>query len=160
MERRATREEIDQIAWTTIKTATVYPGPPYGYAHCGRPANYAELDQMIADLDGDFEHSWSEFLHEFFRYRTAEFFAEPPPKMLSPAWRVVLAGTAEYLSNEFGLPVPAWTEGREYFLPEIWDPLDDLGLNRTEFEEMRRAQSHESFLRRNVIFKTRNLITL
>ena len=107
MERRATRAEIDQIAWNTIKTAKVHSEPPWGYAECGRPANYAELGQMVKDWNGDFEQAWSEFLHEFFRYRTASFFAEPPPKFLSPGLRAILAGTAEYLSKEFNLPVPA-----------------------------------------------------
>ena len=160
IERRATRAEIDQIAWNTVKTAAVRTTSPPGYLNCGRPANYAELGQMIADWDGDFEHAWSEFLHEFFRYRTANFFAEPPPKNLSPGWRAVLAGTAEYLSKEFNLPVPAWTEEPEYFLPEIWNPWEDLGLDMKEFEEEQKAKSHECFLRRNVLFASRNLITL
>jgi hypothetical protein len=160
MKRRPTRADIDAIAWHTIKTAHVFTNGPSGYTECGRPANYAELGQMIADLDGDFEHAWSEFLHEFCRYRTAGFFSEPPPKMLSPGWRAILAGSAEFLSKEFSLPVPGWSEEPEYFLPEIWDPVSDLGLDVKEFEEVRKAQSHECFLRRNVLFGTRNLITL
>ena len=115
---------------------------------------------MIKDWNGDFEQAWSEFLHEFFRYRTASFFAEPPPKFLSRGLRAILAGTAEYLSKEFNLPVPAWTEEPEYFLPEIWAPWTDMGLDMKEFEEERKAKSHECFLRRNVIFASRDLITL
>lgn len=160
MEPRATRAEIDAIAWKTIKSAALCPGTPSGYAECGRPANYAELGQMIKDWNGDYEHAWSEFLHEFFRYRTASFFAEPPPRMLSPGRRAILAGTAEYLSKEFNIPVPAWTEEPEYFLPEIWDPWTDMGLDMKEFEEERKAKSHECFLRRNVLFASRDLITL
>ena len=115
---------------------------------------------MIEDLDGDFEFAWSEFLHEFFRYRHASFFAEPPPKDLSPGWRAILAGTAEYLSKEFGLPAPAWTEEPEYFMPHIWDPLGELMVGVEQYEQERRAAAHEVFLRRNVIFEARNLITL
>jgi hypothetical protein len=48
----------------------------------------------------------------------------------------------------------------EVFLPEIWDPWTDMGLDMKEFEEERKAKSHECFLRRNVIFASRNLITL
>ena len=58
------------------------------------------------------------------------------------------------------LPVPAWTEEPEYFLPEIWDPWTDMDLDMKEFEEERKAKSHECFLRRNVIFASRDLITL
>ena len=47
-----------------------------------------------------------------------------------------------------------------YFLPEIWDPWTDMGLDMEELEEERKAKSHERFLRRNVIFANRNLISL
>jgi hypothetical protein len=57
-------------------------------------------------------------------------------------------------------PVPAWTEEPEYFLPEIWDPWTDMDLDMKEFEEERKAKSHECFLKRNVIFASRDLITL
>jgi hypothetical protein len=58
------------------------------------------------------------------------------------------------------LPVPLWAEELEYFLPEIWDPWSDMGLDMKEFEEERKAKSHDCFLRRNVIFASRALITL
>jgi hypothetical protein len=160
MERRATRAEIDQIAWKTIKTAAVCSTEPFGYSKCGRPSNYAEFGRMLTDLDGDFGLAWGEFLHEFYRYRTAGFFAEPPPENLSPGRRAMLAGTAEYLSKEFNLPIPPWTERPEYFLPEIWDSWSEIGLDVKEFEEERKAKSHECFLRRNVIYASRDLITL
>ena len=156
MERSATRAEIDQIAWNTIKTAAVSPEAPWGHAQCGRPANYAELGQMIEDWNGDFEHAWSEFLHEFFRYRAASFFAAPPPRNLNPGRRAILAGTPEYLSKKFNLPVPAWIEEPEYFLPEIWHPWSDMGLDTRIGQEARRAKSHECFLRPNVIFARRS----
>jgi hypothetical protein len=56
--------------------------------------------------------------------------------------------------------LPAWTEEPEYFLPEILDPWTDMGLDMKEFEEERKAISHECFLRQNVLFASRNLITL
>ena len=36
----------------------------------------------------------------------------------------------------------------------------DMGLDMKEFEEERKAKSHECFLKRNVIFASRDLITL
>jgi hypothetical protein len=35
-----------------------------------------------------------------------------------------------------------------------------MGLDMNEFEEMRKTKSHECFLHRNVIFASRDLITL
>jgi hypothetical protein len=35
-----------------------------------------------------------------------------------------------------------------------------MGLDMKEFEEARKAKSHECFLRRNFIFANRNLISL
>ena len=32
---------------------------------------------------------------------------------------------AEYLSKEFGLLVPPWTEDATYFLPDLWDPMSE-----------------------------------
>jgi hypothetical protein len=79
------RAELDKLAWQTIKTATIDPAAPDGLTVSGRPKNYAELGQMLA-LGVDFEFAWSEFLHEFYRRRTAEFFAERPPAALSLGW--------------------------------------------------------------------------
>jgi hypothetical protein len=157
--RRATRAEIDAIAWKTIREAKPHNGSPCGYSKCGRPSNYCELGQMISDRD-DFELAWSEFLHEFFRYRTASFFEEPPPQILSKGWRAILAGTAEYLSKEFNLPIPVWTEEAEYFLPMLWNPLEDWVPDMEQYRAEQIAKAHEIFLKRKVIFASRNLITL
>jgi hypothetical protein len=153
------RQKTDQIAWEAIKKAYVVEGAPLGYALSGRPANYTELGQMIADRNGDFEHSWSEFLHEFLRYRQASFFAERPPSNLSPGWRAILAGTAEYFSEMFHLETPAWVLESEYTLPDLWDPLDDMFPGLFSIEE-RRHKAHPIFLKHNVVFEDRNLITL
>jgi hypothetical protein len=156
----ATRAEIDAIAWKTIHaTHVVRDRLPSGYAVCGRPRNYTEFGQMVLDRE-DYEQAWSEFLHEFFRFRTASFFSDRPPRFIGPGQCAILAGTAEYLSKDFGLPVPAWTEEPEYFLPELWDPMSDWCPGMEEFREIRIAKANECFLRRNVIFESRNLITL
>lgn len=69
----------------------------------------------------DHELAWSEFLHEFFRYKQASFFAVPPPRTFSPQRRALLAGVAEYLSERYSLPVPDWVHDPQYTLPELWD---------------------------------------
>ena len=45
-------------------------------------------------------------------------------------------------------------------MPEIWGPWTDMGLDMKKFEKERKAKSHECFLRRNVVFASRDLITL
>lgn len=120
-----TRAELDHIAWQTIHTASAIGNrQPAGYAATGRPSNFIELAQMMADRDE--EMAWSEFLHEFYRFRTPSFFAERPPESLSPQWKALLAGTAEFLSKEFGLPVPEWVNDPQYTLPVQWDRWEDL----------------------------------
>lgn len=123
-----------------------------------RPRNYEEMAELARVRD--YEFAWSEFLHEFFRYKTAEFFAVPPPRSFSPQRRALLAGVAEYLSNEFQLPVPAWVSQPEFYLNEPWDPWEDLCPDMEEFRQVRMERSHPAFLKRNVIYETRNLITL
>jgi hypothetical protein len=153
------RQEQDQVAWETIHASKTHPGPPAGLAVSLRPANYRELGELIAS-SGDQEHAWSEFLHEFFRYKTASFFAEPSPKILSAEWQALLAGVAEWLSIEFGLPLPQWINEAQYYLPEIWDSLEYWLPDAEPYREERMARTHEVFLKRNVIFETRSLITL
>ena len=124
-----TRERLDEVAWGVIKTAKVHEGVPSGYALSGRPANFIELYQC-ADDRANFELAYSEFLHEFYRYRDASFFAVPPPKHVSPGWKAILAGMAEDLSKEFDLPVPFWTEDAAYFLPICGTHVAQSGTQR------------------------------
>jgi hypothetical protein len=155
----ASRERLDEIAWGVIKAAKVHEGPPSGYAASGRPADFVELYDCAVRRN-DFEHAWSEFLHEFFRYKSASFFAVPPPSKMSPGRKAILAGTAEYLSKEFNLPVPEWCYDAEYTLPELWDPMSDWNPEVDKHVEKRCSEAHEYFLKRNVIFASRNLITI
>jgi hypothetical protein len=69
----------------------------------------------------------------------------PSPTFLSPQWQALLAGAAEWLSEEFGLPHPAWTDGPKYFLVNPWDPLEDFGLDMSEFIDDKLARSPEAF---------------
>jgi hypothetical protein len=124
------RDELDAIAWWTIKSAKVRP-----YKKCKhRPNNYAEIGERLRD-GGDWELIWGDFLHGFYIYRHASYFEFPPPAELSVKNQALLAGVAEWLSAEFGLPHPVWTDNPRYFLDKTWDPWEDLGLDMSEYYE-------------------------
>lgn len=95
-----TREQIDQIAWKSIHERSPLK---IAVASDPRPLDYQQLEERLKDRD-DFELLWSDFLHAFYEHRNASFFAEPSPASLSPGWQALLAGAAEWLSAEFGLP--------------------------------------------------------
>lgn len=97
---------------------------PPGLAASGRPCNYAELAELSERWDE--ELAWSEFLHEFFRYKSASFFAVPPLASVRTEQAALLAGVAEFLSLKFGLVVPAWVNEPEFFLADVWDPWEDI----------------------------------
>jgi hypothetical protein len=153
------REAGDKIAWDTLHARPPFPGGPAGLAVSDRPANFSELYQQIKD-GRDWELAWSEYLHEFFRYKSASFFEVEPPDGFSPAFRALFAGTAEFLCREFGLDTPVWVEKKEYFLPEVWEPWGEIMPDDAESIERRKAKMDSAFLRRNVLFASRNLITL
>lgn len=160
MANRKARAELDAVAWKTIHTASVVRDrKPDGYAASRRPANYTELGQMMEDTD-DFELAWSEFLHEFYRYRTVGFFAERPPDLLRPEYQAMLAGAAEFLSQEFGLEPPTWTSEPQYTLAEVWDPWEDLSPDFRQYRDQRIERAHPLFLKHNVVYEARNLIRL
>lgn len=150
------REQIDKIAWQTIHAAPVRDlSKDKGW----RARNYQELeDRLKAGVD--FEHAWSDFLHAFYAYKDASFFTYPSPPSLSVEWQAVLAGAAEWLSAEFGLPHPEWTDQPQYFLSEPWDPVQELGIDMSRHVQDRLSRSPEAFRKRNIAFLSRNLITL
>jgi hypothetical protein len=103
-----------------------------------------------------FEIAWGDSLHAFYDFRDASFFTYPPPESLSPGWRAILAGAAEWLSREFGLPQPAWTKDpKKYTLPS---PSAPWGLSENLAADL--AEVEEPFRRRNVLFASRDLIAL
>jgi hypothetical protein len=167
MKPRATRQELDAIGWRIMHEQKVNEGEPLGLKHCCRPANYRELGELIDSRQGNelaFELAWSEFLHEFCRYKSASFFAEEPPTTMSSGFRAWLAGVAEFMCLEFNLvPVPGWTEKPEFFLLEEFDPASELlpfYVPDGEALDRHRARCHPVFLRRNVLFEVRGLITV
>lgn len=123
-----------------------------------RARNYRELEEKL-QAGVEFEHAWSDFRQAFFDHKHASFFAYPSPPSLSREWQAVLAGAAEYLSADFGLPHPAWTDEPQYFLAEPWDVYEDLA-GITEFRDQHLADSPEAFRRRKVAFLARYLIAL
>lgn len=83
-----------------------------------------------------------------------------PPTWLSPRLQTLLAASAEFLSVEFGLPVPEWVHEPRYTLPEPWDPWEDICPDVAEFREERVAKAHPIFLRHGVVYESRTLIRL
>jgi hypothetical protein len=149
------REELDALCWRTIKSAKVLPYEGSKY----RPNNYAEISAGLR-AGGEFELLWGDFLHAFYLYRHPSFFEFPSPEELSLENQALLAGAADWLSAEFGLPHPAWTDNPRYFLHKTWDPWEDLGLDMSEFFEAKLQRSPEAFRKRNIAFESRNLIVL
>jgi hypothetical protein len=148
------RAEIDALAWKIIEDKIPQAGSPPGYDISGRPANFHELFLMTLATK-DFERSLSDFLHEFYRFKSPSFFEIPPPSGILPQRRAWLAGVAEYLCGRFRLPVQ-----------EEWDFAEEtfgwagLLMDMSPFRDERRARSHEAFRRRGVIYEPRGLIAL
>ena len=140
--------KFDDIAWETIHNR---PAPKAEFANhkglavSGRPQNYLELE--IAAKESDMELALSDFLHEFFLFRSPDFFAIEPSDYFSTHDRVWLAGVAEYLCHRFGLSVPPWTEKPEYFLQQPW-------------RKFHGDTQEPEFRRRNVLYNPRHLIRL
>jgi hypothetical protein len=151
-----TREQIDAIAWQSIHSRPVRSlADDRGW----RPRDYQEIERRIK-AGAEFERVWGDFLHAFYDHRDASFFAHPSPPSLSPEWQALLAGAADWLSEEFGLPHPVWTDNPRYFLVTPWDPLEDMGLDMAEFMDDKLQRSPEAFRKRNIAYLSRNLIAL
>lgn len=139
-------------------------------AWCGGwPQTFAEMGP--AEQSGsDWEGVWSAWLHSFVHRKDARCLAAEPPAWFPPERRAMLAGTAEFFANLYGLPVPGWIEKPEYFLPELdyygsvisfSETEKALLLPETDGDDMRlRARTPKAMLRRKVIFAARNLTVL
>ena len=150
------REELDKIAWNSIHKR---PLMVLAADQEGRPLDYQAIEQRL-QAGAEFETVWSDFLHAFYDYKQASFFAHPSPPSLSPEMQAVLAGAAEWLSAEFGLPHPCWADNPRYFLDSPWDIGEELGLDMSNFIEERLQRSPEAFRKRNISYESRNLIAL
>lgn len=155
MNRPANRAEQDAIAWKSIHER---PIRVIANDRGSRPHNFRDFEKRL--LSGlDFDHVWSDFRHAFYDYKAASFFELPPPNSLSKQYQALLAGSAEWLSKEFNLPVPHWVDDPKYFLDEPWDPWEEIGLEITDYPE-RLAMAPEAFSKRNVVYASRDLIAL
>jgi hypothetical protein len=154
MTEKLTRKAMDEIAWKAIKAKQVSAErDPY------RPNDYREIGEYLR-AGGDWELIWGDFLHNFYAHRQAWFFEYPPPTELDHKTQALLAGVAEWLSAEFGLPHPAWADRPQYFLAETWDPWESLGLDMSEFYAEKLVRSPEAFRKRKIAYLSRNLIAL
>jgi hypothetical protein len=90
----------------------------------------------------------------------ADFFTEPPPASFELQYKVLLAGSAEYLCDRWELDMPDWIGDPQYRMPELTDfgVARLLDLRETRFRRCQRAAPQ--FLKRNLIFEARNLIVL
>jgi hypothetical protein len=68
-----TRQEQDQIAWEAIHASQPQPGPPIVEVAATRIT--PRWETLLAS-GADEELAWSEFLHEFLRHKSANFFTE------------------------------------------------------------------------------------
>jgi hypothetical protein len=133
-----------------------------GLAANNTPANFVELAAAVVS-GTSYGYACAHFLDEFYFYRQAFFFDEEPPTSFDTHRRAFLAAVAEFLSQEFGLPMPAWTEKREYFLTEEWDFAETQPGFNDELRariDRRRASATPAFKRRNILYEGRNLIRL
>jgi hypothetical protein len=137
---------FDELTWRRIHENTPQPSDKRGPEKSGRPRNYEEVSRRM-EQGGDWELVIFDFLHEFNYCRTVDFFQKEPGQSFSCEMRAWFAGMAEYLCHRFNLPVPAWTEKAEYFLPEPWGKsYDDTG--------------DSEFRRRNIGYNPRHLTRL
>jgi hypothetical protein len=162
------RDEMDQLCWDTMDLH-VPRRRPAGH-RTSRPSSYAELEvaAFAYELWPDeinhmpwtwpgFEHAWSNFLHEFFYWRLADFFTEPPPQTFPLEYQALLAGAAEYLCNRYDLDLPVWIDEPRYRMPILFEMWPRLQWE-TRFRRVQR--SAPEFLKRNLVFEARGLITL
>jgi hypothetical protein len=146
-----TRE--DQIAWEFIHSR---PKLAISQARGRRALDYRQLGEKLA-AGVQFEIAWGDFLHAFYDHRDASFFAYSPPDSLSPGWQAILAGAAEWLSQEFELPRPRpeWVDDVKFTLPTPWDPW---GLSEDLPADLQTVE--EPFRKRNVLFSAHDLIAI
>ncbi len=168
---RERRAVLDRAAWATIDSSL--PALPREECRTRRPSNYEEMWEAVEayvphsddalPLPGTwpaFEHAFSEFLHEFYGSRRASHFSVAPPDGFGTERCALLAGVADYLCRRYDLDLPGWIGDPRYCLQALWDPLEDICPDLRPTRYRRCQMSEPEFLRRNVVFEARNLITL
>jgi len=124
---------------------------------------YVPWPSEVNDLPGTcvaFEHAFSRFLHEFLLWKLSDVLTKPPPTSFDLKYQVVLAGTAEFFCRRYDLDMPDWIDDPAYRLPQLTDWYDEV-FPELRLSRLRRCQrAAPEFLSRNLIFASRNLITL
>jgi hypothetical protein len=159
----AIKARNDAIAWKAIQSRPLPTSTHFGLANSGRPANFVEIERAMVEREQAYGYACDHFLDEFYLFRRQSFFAEEPPASLDRRRRAFLAAVAEFLSGEFQLPLPEWTEKPEYFLAEEWDWVEDQPDFNDELRariSRRRESATPAFRRRNILYEGRNLIRL
>jgi hypothetical protein len=136
----------DALAWATIDRRVPASGP-MGLGATGRAANFTQLEEVLR-RGTEYGYAFSEFLDEFYCFRRAEIFAEPPSDYFNLKQRAFFAALAEYMSIRLHLAVPDWVHASEFTLAEVWD------------REATRADADPVFLRHGIVYNVRNLIRL
>jgi len=148
----------DKLAWKIIKDRKTAPDE-YG------PKNYAELEAWVRKGISLEDYASPRLLDYFYQTRDPKTFELEPSTFFTPQYRAFLAGVAEYLTRDFGFPVPEWVERPEFFLADYWDPIEDFWAeigSEMPFEELetRLARCPPEFTRRKVICQSRALIRI
>ena len=110
------------------------------------PHSRAELAISQNQLPHDASALILQFVDDFRSRRRSvqrDLVSRRPPQTGSRLLDAYLAGLAEYLSNEVGVPVPAWVEDPDRFLREWWIESDVPSARPTAI-----AQSPAAFRRR------------
>jgi hypothetical protein len=89
--------------------------------------------------------------------KSAAFFVERPPEVLSPEEQALWAGVAEGLCNKLYLPVPEWAQEARYFLAEPWDSNLLYSILDSSIAQ-RLSESDPEFSRRNVVARIRDFL--
>lgn len=146
------RNQIDQAAWATPGVPDPFAGRPEGFECSGPSRQLPRARCRYGGIRG-LRTRTERILHEFYPYKTADFFAVEPPVQFSIERRV-----ADAHSTRFGLPVPEWARKPDYALAKPWDPSSELHPGM--LIEERISYASPAFRKRNVVFKERSLIAL
>lgn len=111
------------------------------------PPTIKELSTKL--LDGESARlCLAEFVDDFLSADRAErirLTAEKPQSVADPKINAYMAAAVEHLCFQHGVPVPAWVNEPEYFLPVPWFPLNYQNIRAIVL-----AESPVPFRRRNI----------
>ena len=138
--------------------------PPGSDAPPGQEQPPSQLRRTRGGRAGaDYGYAFAHFLHEFYLYRQASFFAEEPSRQVfDQRQRSFLAAMAELQCHKLFLPVPHLDRKRGV-LQDEWDWVRDIEGFNEQFRarvDRRRKQASPEFRRHNILYEGRNLLRL